>query len=229
MSESSEYVKKLERNLLRAYGSFLPAWINYLLEKDRTDRLRHWSHLYLSRAKAGPGIEERVARKYALIYAAGKIAVEAKLLPFGNGLVFDAVKTLHIRSKRFRASPSDDLRKVLSNVANRLQNGEGLHEGSGGRRVAVDASSALFGVRTTLDGTSVIGFRKEALEIQFGKASARAFVSWLLEKKLLSQSDGCPATTQLRVELSVGGKRIAKPRFLVVREEQLQHAISLVQ
>ncbi|WP_083909718.1 DUF927 domain-containing protein [Methylocystis rosea] len=229
VNESSEYVNKLERNLLGAYGSFLPAWINYLLEKDRTVRLRYWSRFYLDRAQASPGIEERVARKFALIYAAGKIAVEAKLLPFGEVPVYDAVKTLHIRSKRFRTSSSRDLRKVLKDVANRLQSGDGLHEPSSEGRVVVDASRVLFGVRTVLDGTRVIGFRKEALEIQFGEASARAFVSWLLKMKLLPASDGGPVTTQLRVELSVGGKRTAKPRFLVVHEEQLLRAISKIQ
>jgi hypothetical protein len=229
VSKSSSYVKQLERNLLREYGTFLPHWIRYLLAKDRSVRLRHWSNEYLSRARAAPGVEERVARKFALIYAAGNIAVEAKSLPFEDELVFEAVKALHIRSKRFRTSPSDDLRKVLSDVASRLRDDDGFREVSSGERVVIDRSTPLLGIRTVLDSTRIIGFRKEALEIQFGEAPTRAFLSWLLEKKLLRESDGGPVTTQLRVELSSDGKRIAKPRFLVVREEQLQRAISVVQ
>jgi hypothetical protein len=222
----SSLVKELEHNMMEHYGTFLPAWITYLMASDRMPRLRHWTEIYLRKTRPTAGIEERIARKFALVYGAGKIAVEARLLPFEVGVVYRAVRAMHLRSVKFRARPSDDLRKMLAEVANQLDESDAFPEVSRGGEVVADSSIKLLGVRTTWNGRRVVGLRTEALEAWFGEASTRAFISWLKEKRVLHDGGGSRATTQLRVQLVLAGKRMEKPRFLVTGEEELERVIS---
>ena len=223
---SSKLVRNLEHNMSQQYGTFLPNWITYLMASDRIAFVQCWSEIYLYLVKPTPGLEERVARKFAFVYAAGMTAVTAKLLPFQGEQVFQAVRAMHRRSVKFRTRPSDCLRKVLDVIASEFDNDAVFREVSPGEDLVINSSSRLLGVKCILDGVRVVGLRNESLEDRFGEASARAFMSWARQQGVLRHGDGNKATTQLRVRLTVQGKILTKPRFLVANERQLQKKIA---
>lgn len=73
----------LETWLPRCHGVLFDAWIEYLIENDASSRLIECVREFVAATASGAnGLEQRFAKKFALLYAAGRVGVESGLLPW---------------------------------------------------------------------------------------------------------------------------------------------------
>ncbi len=70
--------RRMERGIALHYGHVMPAWIEVLLADDHAATLlASQDHFVKVAARAGSGYDARFASKFGLLYAVGKLAVEA--------------------------------------------------------------------------------------------------------------------------------------------------------
>jgi uncharacterized protein (DUF927 family) len=87
VEKGKQLIKDMESGIARNYGRLLPAWIDFLLIKNRALRVQRLVESFVRRvAGQGNGYETRMAMKFGIFYAAGKLAVEAGLLPWDKSL-----------------------------------------------------------------------------------------------------------------------------------------------
>ncbi len=68
----------MERGIALHYGHVMPAWIEVLLADDHAGTLLALQDSFVKfAARAGSGYDARFANKFGLLYAVGKLAVEA--------------------------------------------------------------------------------------------------------------------------------------------------------
>jgi hypothetical protein len=81
--ESAVLVESLETWLPKCHGVLFDAWINYLIENDASSRLIEYFREFAAVLSGGAnGLEQRFAKKLAILYAAGRVGVESGLLPW---------------------------------------------------------------------------------------------------------------------------------------------------
>ena len=217
---ATDLVKELEQAVQNHYGTFLPAWINYLMTIDVQSIVAAYMKEYLDADRPSPGVDERIATKFALVYAAGKMGVDAGLLPWHTRRIDASVGRIHQRSADARGLPSSTLANILIQIAANLDNKLIFPDTVRGGRVT--AKEDFLGVKVVHGGQSVVGLRTDRLSTRFGATLINPIISWLRQKGLLIQGQGGKSGCQLAIELIVSGAVINKPRFLLVREDQLR-------
>ena len=81
-AKAEGYLTRIEAGIAANYGVLWPAYIKHLLTLDIQTVVSAYMQEYLLLAKPAPGIEERIAKKFALVFAAGRISQAAGLLPW---------------------------------------------------------------------------------------------------------------------------------------------------
>jgi Domain of unknown function (DUF927) len=91
--ESAVLVEFLETWLPKCHGVLFDAWINYLIENDASSRLiKYFQEFATALAGGANGLEQRFAKKLAILYAAGRVGVESGLLPWPGDWPMRAVR-----------------------------------------------------------------------------------------------------------------------------------------
>jgi hypothetical protein len=76
-------VRKIESKIGTHFGHLFPAWMELLLTEDRSQQLiALCDHFERQMETSGSGYDERYARKFGVLYASGRLAVENGLLPW---------------------------------------------------------------------------------------------------------------------------------------------------
>ena len=97
--DSAGRINQLEEWLPQAHGVLFDAWIEYLLEYDVADRIIElFKEFVAAMAEGALGLEQRIAKKYAIVYAAGRVGVESGLLPWPREWPFRAVRACYENS-----------------------------------------------------------------------------------------------------------------------------------
>ena len=75
-------------------------------------QLEAWIAEYLSGADIHTPVDERVAQRFALVYAAGRLATRYGVLPYSKAEILDAVRYCHAHaySEAQVAAPTDEPR-----------------------------------------------------------------------------------------------------------------------
>lgn len=84
-SDTRTLVEGLASSSLRYYGKAGRRWIKFLVSRQRTISARLTAladEFSLAAAPGATGVEARILRKFGLVYAAGMLAREAKILPW---------------------------------------------------------------------------------------------------------------------------------------------------
>lgn len=219
---ASRMIDKIDAALASNHGVLWPRYIEHLMTLDLCVVIAGHMEEYLRDAVPTPGIEERIARKFALCYAAGAIAQAAGLLSWQRARVLHAVREMHKRSISMRGAPSFTLNTALIDLRSTLDQSS-IHDLSKGRRVVVDGAASWFGIKTMHKKRIVVGFRREDLAIRYGSQTACAMISLFNSKGMLS--DGGTKGTQILMDLRIGSERWRKPRFVLVDYDLLQNEV----
>lgn len=220
-TKAQGYLKKIEAGIAANYGVLWPAYIEHLLTLDVPTVVSGYMREYLELAEAAPGIEERIAKKFALVFAAGRIAQAAGLLPWHSSRPAKAVQALHERSIAARRLPSESLKAALNEIATATY--PLIRNLAKSKVLKISAAGEWIGVRTTFKGIDVIGVRRDDLTARYGSVTAGSIVGWLEEHNLIV---GDRNGTQLHVDLTVGAVKKSKPRFILVDITKMKAAIS---
>lgn len=79
------------------YGVAGAAWVEFLVRHQDSlkNRVSKYSAKYLKKLNTAGSVEKRIAKKCALLYAAGRLAIEAKVLPWAKADVFNVVTQMY--------------------------------------------------------------------------------------------------------------------------------------
>jgi len=215
-------ITKLERNVALHFGHVLPAWITYLLAKNRALKIQKYAATFVNKVAAdGTGYDKRYAEKFAILYAAGKLAIEAGILPWPKDLPWKAVSKCY--KLALRSAASADVRatgkiELLQGMLNQTARFPKVK--STGEKVIIFGADTL-GVRTRIKGRRVCGLRDENLKAFAGSAViAKAMRKQLAAAGALNAGQGNAGTSQPGIKVKIGGK-VSKPRFWIIDESKL--------
>jgi hypothetical protein len=220
-AKAEGYLAKIEAGITANYGVVWPLYIEHLLTLDVPAVVSGYMQEYLALAEAAPGIEERIAKKFALVFAAGRIAQAAGLLPWQTVRVTNAVRLLHKRSIAARRLPSDELKKALGEIASATS--PLIRDLSQNTVLKVSAAGEWIGVRTTFKGIDVIGVRRDDLSARYRSVPAGSIIGWLEQHDLIV---GDRQGTQPRITLTVGATDMSRARFIFIDIKKMKGALT---
>jgi putative DNA primase/helicase len=122
---SSILADTLRSSCSNFYGTAIQAFLEQLVKRSSSEiAIRSYVEEFLASLNPQPtsGQQIRVAKRFALIYAAGALAVDANILPFGSDDIKDAISTCYMSWASSNIGSSDfETGKILSQVRQYLQ------------------------------------------------------------------------------------------------------------
>ena len=227
-TQAANLIQVLDAALKTSYGALLRLWIENLMRHDPAARIENLTQLFLDKVQPQPGLEERLARKFALVYAAGRLAVDAGLLPWSKKLPLRVTLRLYRHAYAHRTAIPKDLSDALQQLRQIIDDPVLVPVASAqcDRPIDFVQCQILAGFRLVQKGQPVIALRREGLEALFDPTVSRKIVDWICTTGAVLTGHGARSGQQLPIRLRVGGRLIDKPRFLVVAAKQLQDALA---
>jgi hypothetical protein len=226
VEEGKVLTQRLERGIAQNFGLIFPLWIEYLLAADQSKQLIELVEKFVTRmAGHGDGWDARYARKLGILYAVGRLAIKAGILPWPKAWPFKAVARCYRRAIRAIRSDQVVADKTIRLVASLSADPARFVRVKKGAPVPIRFGDRTFGLRTTYRHRKVLAVRDEALRGLAGSRSvAKAVIKELQQQKLLVGGQGGRRTTQLPLKINVAGKKIDKPRcWLIDLRRLLKH------
>jgi hypothetical protein len=201
-ADSGALIKQVEATILTCHGVLFDAWISYLISHDVAGRAIDLVAEFVT-AVAGRenGLEQRFAAKFAVLYAAGVIAVEAGLVPWFADWTWRAVWHCYMNSRRARDPAGVDANRALKRLAGELTSATRFPQFRAQRGQYPTWRENQIGVRLIVGGRPTTWFSKERLAHVCGGDSAigeRMFAK-LVELKCVNSSTNASASQQIRV------------------------------
>jgi hypothetical protein len=214
---------RLERGVAQNYGLIYPPWIKYLLASDRSKELVEFvAHFVSSVAGHSNGWETRYARKFGVLYAVGRLAVKAGILPWPRGWAFKATARCYHRSIRAIRSEQVLAARAIKMIADLSTDPARFVRMKPSAHRATRLGNRTLGLRTRYRGRAVLAVRDQTLRSLAGSQPvAKIIIDELKQQRLLVGGHGRRRTTQLPVPVKIANKTIQKPRFWVIDRRRL--------
>jgi hypothetical protein len=226
VGEASNLIARLERGVAQNYGLVFPRWVKYLLEEDRSRELFELVDKFVCRvARQGEGWDQRFAKKFGVVFAAGKLATKAGILPWNEGWAWKAARTCYRRALA-EINADEELAQAKLRGLWRLSGDRTafLRVLTGSARVA-EFTTGTLGIICTHKNNEVCGVRENTLRRFAGsKHVAELIIAQLLRHGALGDGQGHARTCQLPVRIKVSGKTIRRPRFFIIDLNKLKAA-----
>ena len=212
---SSKMILEIEGRLFSYYGTAMPAFLFYLLGKDRTaDVVRYWRY-FLEQLQV-KGWEERFAKKFAIAYAADMLAIDAGILPWPRDWPFKDVMRCYRRAQAGLARHEQVLGDKMQNLRVVAKDQARFPVVASGKKESIECTDETLGVITQYKGQQVCALRKDRLKVVAGSsAGGQAMLSAFVKEGVLIGGHGKVRTSQLPIPMKIGGKVVEKPRFYV--------------
>jgi hypothetical protein len=217
----AELIANLETALPKNYGVLLEPWIGYLLTIDVRKEVARYIRRFLKKTGPHSALEARIAKKVALVYAAGKLAIKAGLLTWPSGHPLSVTKTLLVRAKELRELGDRGVTGALTALTEAIDDPTRVKSVVLGKVVEVHNPDGFLGVRYTQGGKRLVGIRKEGLPALVGADLVEPLLRRLAQLGALRTGHGDKSTQQLALTIKLGSKTLAKPRFLVIDPSRL--------
>jgi hypothetical protein len=216
--------QRLERGIAQNYGIVFPLWVKFLLATDRSKQLVELVESFVRRmAGHGNGWDARYARKFGVLYAVGRLAVEAGILPWPRAWPFKAVARCYRRAIGAIRSEQVLADKVIRLLASLATDPKRVVPVQPGGPAVIRFGDLTLGLLTKYRGKGVLAVRDETLcGLAGSRAVAKTTIKELQLGQLLLGGHGQRRTTQLPVRIYVAEKKIKKPRFWVIDLQQLR-------
>jgi hypothetical protein len=226
IKEADNLIKKIAAGMANNYGHLILAWVKYLLEENRAGRVQELTDRFVQKvAPGGLGHETRLAEKFGIVYAAGRMAVDAGLLPWDKSLPWKAVNRCYRCAVAGMSTVEDRAKSQLKSIAAMLDNPERFPKAKSAGAPTVYGSNTI-GIRGQLKGRRICAIRDADLTKFAGSAKAAAAIRRLLgEAGALTAGQGHAGTKQIGYRIKVDGKT-KKPRFWVFDMDRMLEARS---
>jgi hypothetical protein len=227
VSRGKELIEQVRRGTARNYGLVMPLWIEFLLEDNYAGRIHELTDKFVHKvAGHGDGWDQRLARQFGMQYAAGKLAVEAGILPWSPDWPWKAARQCYHNALRCLYRDKAALDKKLALVVAASKDASRVIKVKQGSRILIVLDGNALGISTTFKGRRVCALRDDALiRLAGGRVAARAITARLQQTGALVGGHGHAKTSQLPVRIKVSGKLAKKPRFWVIDADKLETMI----
>lgn len=201
------------------HGHAFAEWVAHLViyQDEIAPLVRHHMNRFVEKVAPGASdMERRIARKFGLVYAAGKIATERGLLPWDEKHAASVTKCLFLRAievldggKRKTRSELQDLVVYAANRYPRFDEG---------RRPSFRSDVNLQGYVSGAGNNERLHVRSSALRMLFGTGAGN-LVRRLKEIHALEDGEGGKVGKQVRVNIAGA---VQKTRMLVIKTAVLR-------
>ena len=219
---AKETVQTLEELIAVNYGHLFPAWIDVLLSDDLSDELIQWRDKFVAGVcKQESGYELRFARKFAIIYAAGKIAVDRGLLDWPKNWPAQAISKCYHNA--IRVLRRDETRVELGDRQTpAIRRSRALRFGSKSQSTP-KIGDDHYGAICTYKGVRTVAVLDDAFDVLSSgdKFVTKKLLSRLKKAGVYTGGQGHAGTTQIPGPMNINGKRIEKPRFWLFKRAEL--------
>jgi hypothetical protein len=227
---SIELISKLERGYTNHCGHVIPAWVLYLMAKDRCAEIIESVNRFVGHVKArGHGWEVRFARKFGVVYAAMLMGIDAGLLPWPRSLP-RKVATKCYRKARNAARTDEERAAKAAGKLHRLMKQHGRLVDASNRNSAgkpIKVTPKCIAIQFVKDGRVKYGVLDAALVRVLGTEKAKqVFTKGLAEAGLVANGHGHAGTVQERLKIERGGNIIDRPRLWVIDAEKFARLMS---
>ena len=223
VEEGKVLTGRLERGIAQNYGLIFPLWVKYLLAADRSERLVKLVERFVRRvARHADGWETRFARKFGVLYAVGRLAVNAGILPWPNAWPLEAITRCYRRAMRAIRSDQVQAARLIKWLASQSSDPASFITAKPGTRDPIPFGDRTLGLSTRYRGKTVLAVRDEPLLQHVGSRTVmKAVITALQQGQLLIGGHGQRRTTQLPVSINFAGRTIKKPRFWLLDSRRL--------
>lgn len=214
-------IGKLTSTIAQNRGNTFPLWIQFLLKEDRADEIRQLTSKFVK--SAGPhanGWETRFAEKFAVIYAAMKLAVRAGILPWRPRHPYKVAQRCYILARaavheaKLTERPDTTLRGLLSDAS-------GIVDANGNGNVLA-LGAEVVAIRFRKRNRRYLGLLDSVLKQRLGHGGRGRLIQELREMGLLEPGAGHAGTSQVRVPVLSGGNLVKRPRLWVMRANKVR-------
>jgi hypothetical protein len=212
VAEGAELVRDLATALTESYGVVFRRWVRTLMKKDPSKRVGKLIDRFVEHVKPQGAHERRIAEKFGLLYAAGRMAVEDGLLPWDSGLPPSATSRLYRRAITQEVHPSATLKEDLRALTQAVRSEERCPRIANGETLEIDDVRVVIGARCKHHGKRIIALRHDGLTAVISDPErADALLRHLQRKGALQPGHGGKAAQQfalpVRIDASLFGAR----------------------
>ena len=219
--QSTNLTNQLDRAIAANYGAIFPKWIRFLLRKDHSAKLIQLRDDWAKECVAvSDGVDVRLARKFAAVYAAGALAAEAKILAWPVSDIKASVLNCYERALSYRTKLLPSRKYAREKLLAALRNATKFAKIKNG---SATLESGMHGVRTKYKGKTVLAVRNNELAKICGSGVKANVINSLYAEGLLIRGTGSAGTIQLPVRLQIGGEEMEKPRFWIFSHAALKN------
>jgi hypothetical protein len=214
---AKETVQALEELIADNYGHLFPAWIDVLLSNDLSDELIRLRDKFVAEVcKQESGYELRFARKFAILYAAGRVAVDRGLLDWPKNWPAQAISKCY--HNVIRVLRRDERRVDMAIVKLQQAVTIGRFVSAVNRNRMPKIEDSHYGAICTYKGVRTVAVLDDALDLVSGdKFVTKKMISQLEKAGVYTGGQGHAGTTQIPGPMNINGNRIEKPRFLALQ------------
>ena len=205
---SISLIAKLERGYQNHHGHVIPRWVLYLMEQDRSSRVLELITEFKEQVGVeNDGWEVRFANKFAYIYAAMAMGIEAGILPWKAELPLRAAKRCYRRARRAVMTTDDRFLEQIRRLSDLLEQKGRVVDCDLKARAPIVLKDRSVAIRYEKKGREKIGILDEALAEFVGSVSAKAaFAAALRAAGLILKGHGHAGTVQERIKTERNGK-----------------------
>lgn len=217
-SDPSALIKALGDAIQVSYGTILPLWVDCWIANPDRDRVRRLIDRFVKKTGPHTAAEERVARKFGLVYAAGKMAVAGGILDWPISFPLSVTQTLFERAVSNNRTTASDL-SLRELIAHAIFNPDLVPRSKVGATIEIPRSEELMGAWFEVDGQEVVGLRAEGL--RWAGFSPKSVVAELSEVGALLKGHGGKRARQVGIKIVSNDSTINSPRLFVLDPQVL--------
>jgi putative DNA primase/helicase len=201
--ESRIRVDKLLKRAGRTFGTAGPAFLQQLVseidrdERELKERIKRRMAAFMREASADvhDGFQFRFARRFALAYAAGLLAIEYGIVPWERKLVLRSIRRCYRRAVRVQSrAGSEKPERIASRILKQVQSAQGIVDltTGGSKPTAAEITAAPILKVAHADGLPMFAVQPRVFRCWVGPHAAPRAVARALEQMgaLIPRSNG---------------------------------------
>jgi energy-coupling factor transporter ATP-binding protein EcfA2 len=221
-AKALELIKQLEKEAVQNYGVIFEDWATKLLERDRSELIMKRLAWFCRKVvKNKSGYDERFAKKFGLVYAAGRLAIDLGVLPWSKKLVWRAIRECYRISRRTARNNKPRVTTMINKLC--TMGADPIYFPPSSRRRSVILDDQMLGLATTYRGNNVLALREDRFSALCSDAQlCKKVLRALTKRKVLIGMHGGARALQLPAPIEINGRSISKPRFLILSKRMLR-------
>ena len=198
-------IRAMDSALDKNFGKAVPPWIEFIRSSKAETRVPDLITKFVRHAAQSSGAaESRVAAKFGLVYAAGMMALEAKILPWPEEWVLSTIlKCFNLARSKLPKNGNETAVKKAG-LASLLTNAKSIPTLDVTKPLSRKEEKESIGFRFSKGGAKVVGLKRDSLKTFCGsEAGVKSLLKSFVSQKICLGNGGVPRAIQVRVHVAV--------------------------